>query len=103
MKDNENFSQGKRWLIKSIPYNQTRQTILIDKNLLVWLEKQIDKPEDLKETSPHAIDSVKSLTTPWERFMDELLKSALIELFLPRGIDIKQYSRVKTKWHYYGN
>ncbi len=42
MKDNYNFSQGKRGLVKPIPSNQTKVTILIDKDILEWLETQIE-------------------------------------------------------------
>ncbi len=45
MKDNYNFSQGKRGLVKPIPSNQIKLTILIDEDILEWLEKQIEEAE----------------------------------------------------------
>ena len=45
MKDNYNFSQGKRGLVKPRLSNQIKLTVLIDKDILEWLEKQIEEAE----------------------------------------------------------
>lgn len=45
MKDNYDFSQGKRGAVTSIPSHQTKLTILIDNDLLEWFGQQIDEQE----------------------------------------------------------
>ena len=45
MKDNYNFSQGKRGIVQPIPSHQTKLTILIDNDILEWLGEQIDEAE----------------------------------------------------------
>ncbi len=43
MKDNYDFSQGKRGAVQPIPSNQTKLTILIDNDLLEWFGEQVDE------------------------------------------------------------
>lgn len=45
MKNNYDFSQGKRGLVQPISSNQTKLTILIDNDILEWLGEQIDQTE----------------------------------------------------------
>ena len=43
MKDNYDFSKGKRGPVQPIPSNQTKLTILIDNDLLEWFGEQVDQ------------------------------------------------------------
>lgn len=43
MKDNYDFSQGKRGAVLPIPSHQTKITILMDNDILEWLGEQIDQ------------------------------------------------------------
>jgi uncharacterized protein (DUF4415 family) len=43
MKDNYDFSQGKRGAVQPISSDQTKLTMLIDKDLLEWFGEQIDE------------------------------------------------------------
>lgn len=45
MKNNYDFSQGKRGLVQPISSGQTKLTILIDNDILEWLGEQIDQTE----------------------------------------------------------
>lgn len=43
MKDNYDFSQGKRGTVIPIPSEKTKVTILIDNDLLEWFGEQVDR------------------------------------------------------------
>ncbi|MDJ0601079.1 MAG: BrnA antitoxin family protein [Crocosphaera sp.] len=45
MKDNYDFSQGKRGAVQPIHNHQTKLTILIDNDLLEWFGEQVDQSE----------------------------------------------------------
>ncbi|MDJ0662689.1 MAG: BrnA antitoxin family protein [Crocosphaera sp.] len=45
MKDNYDFSQGKRGAVQPIPSHQTKLTILIDNDLLEWFGEQVEQSE----------------------------------------------------------
>lgn len=43
MKENYDFSQGKRGAVQPISSHQTKLTILIDNDILEWFGEQIDR------------------------------------------------------------
>lgn len=43
MKDNYDFSQGKRGAVIPTPSDKTKVTILIDNDLLEWFGEQVDR------------------------------------------------------------
>ena len=45
MKDNYDFSQGKRGAVQAIPSHQTKLTVLIDNDILEWFGQQVDQAE----------------------------------------------------------
>ncbi len=45
MKENYDFSQGKRGAVIPIPPHQTKLTILIDNDILEWFSNQVEQAE----------------------------------------------------------
>jgi hypothetical protein len=53
---------------------------------------------ELKRTVERTSKAVDSLTTPWGRFVEELVEPAVLRLFQEKGIDIKEvYPRARVK------
>jgi hypothetical protein len=53
---------------------------------------------ELKKTVDRTTKSVEALTTRWDRFVEELVEPAVLQLFQKRGIDIKEvHPRARTK------
>lgn len=66
MKDNYDFSQGKRGAVQAIPSHQTKLTILIDKDILEWFGQQVDQAEggDYLTLINHALREYIQQKTP---------------------------------------
>jgi hypothetical protein len=53
---------------------------------------------ELKKTVDRTTKAVEALTTRWDRFVEELVEPAVLQLFQKRGIDIKEvHPRARTK------
>lgn len=53
---------------------------------------------ELKRTVERTSKAVDSLTSPWGRFVEELVEPAVLRLFQEKGIDIKEvYPRARVK------
>jgi len=68
-------------------------------NLLAESKLESDRSmAELKRTVERTSKAVDSLTTPWGRFVEELVEPAVLRLFQEKGIDIKEvYPRARVK------